>query len=79
MLLNDIHELRVELLGENMTFLTDAGVLVKEKWLTLESALLKCLEVNEGETVLDVGWWLWAIGFVVGQGLWSSGDHGRHQ
>ncbi len=31
---HDIHELRVELLGENMTFLTDAGVLAR-KWLTL--------------------------------------------
>ncbi len=27
---HDIHELRVELLGENMTFLTDAGVFSKK-------------------------------------------------
>ena len=32
---HDIHELRVELLGQKMTFLTDAGVLAR-KWLTLE-------------------------------------------
>ena len=32
---HDIHELRVDLLGEKMTFLTDAGVFSK-KWLTLE-------------------------------------------
>lgn len=27
---HDIHELRVELLGEKMTFLTDAGVLARK-------------------------------------------------
>ena len=27
---HDVHELRVELLGQNMTFLTDAGVFSKK-------------------------------------------------
>ena len=52
---HDIHELRVELLGEKMTFLTDAGVFSKKMVDFGSQLLLKCLEVDEGETVLDVG------------------------
>ena len=52
---HDIHELRVDLLGEKMTFLTDAGVFSKKMVDFGSQLLLKCLEVNEGETVLDVG------------------------
>lgn len=52
---HDIHELRVELLGEKMTFLTDAGVFSKKMVDFGSQLLLKCLEINEGETVLDVG------------------------
>ena len=52
---HDIHELRVDLLGEKMTFLTDAGVFSKKMVDLGSQLLLKCLEVNQGETVLDVG------------------------
>lgn len=52
---HDIHELRVDLLGEKMTFLTDAGVFSKKIVDFGSQLLLKCLEVNQGETVLDVG------------------------
>ena len=52
---HDIHELRVDLLGEKMTFLTDAGVFSKKMVDFGSQLLLKYLEVNEGETVLDVG------------------------
>ena len=52
---HDIHELSVELLGEKMTFLTDAGVFSKKMIDFGSQLLLKCLEVNQGETVLDVG------------------------
>ena len=52
---HDIHELRVKLLGEEMTFLTDAGVFSKKMVDFGSQLLLKCLEVNQGETVLDVG------------------------
>ena len=52
---HDIHELRVELLGEKMTFLTDAGVFSKKMIDFGSQLLLKCFEVNQGETVLDVG------------------------
>ena len=52
---HDIHELRVDLLGEKMTFLTDAGVFSKKMVDFGSQLLLKCLEVDQGETVLDVG------------------------
>ena len=52
---HDIHELRVDLWGEKMTFLTDAGVFSKKMVDFGSQLLLKCLEVDEGETVLDVG------------------------
>ena len=52
---HDIHELRVELLGENMTFMTDAGVFSKKMIDFGSQLLLRSLEVNRGETVLDVG------------------------
>ena len=52
---HDIHELRVDLLGEKMTFLTDAGVFSKKMVDFGSQLLLKYLEVNQGETVLDVG------------------------
>ena len=52
---HDIHELRVDLLGEKMTFLTDAGVFSKKMVDFGSQLLLKCLEVNQEETVLDVG------------------------
>ena len=52
---HDIHELRVDLLGEKMTFLTDAGVFSKKMVDFGSQLLLKCLEVNQGETILDVG------------------------
>ena len=38
-----------------MTFLTDAGVFSKKMIDFGSQLLLKCLEVNQGETVLDVG------------------------
>lgn len=52
---HDIYELRVELLGHKMTFLTDAGVFSKKMVDFGSQLLLKCIEVNQGETVLDVG------------------------
>ena len=52
---HDIHELRVELLGQKMAFLTDAGVFSKKMIDFGSQLLLKCLEVEKGERVLDVG------------------------
>ena len=62
---HDIHELRVELLGQKMTFLTDAGVFSKKMIDFGSQFLLKCLEVNQGETVLDVGCGLRTFGLVL--------------
>ncbi|CYK89467.1 16S RNA G1207 methylase RsmC [Streptococcus pneumoniae] len=45
---HDIHELRVDLLGEKMTFLTDAGVFSKKMVDFGSQLLLKCLDVNQG-------------------------------
>ena len=52
---HDIHELRVELLGHKLTFLTDAGVFSKKMIDFGSQLLLKCLELEKGERVLDVG------------------------
>ena len=52
---HDIHELNVQLLGQNMTFLTDAGVFSKKMIDYGSQALLKCLHFHKEESVLDVG------------------------
>lgn len=52
---HDIHELRVELLGHKMTFLTDAGVFSKKMIDFGSQVLLKNVAVKEGESLLDVG------------------------
>ena len=52
---HDIHDLRVELLGHKLTFLTDAGVFSKKMIDFGSQLLLKCLELEKGERVLDVG------------------------
>lgn len=52
---HDIHDLRVELLGHKLTFLTDAGVFSKKMIDFGSQLILKCLEVEKGERVLDVG------------------------
>ena len=52
---HDIHDLRVELLGHKLTFLTDAGVFSKKMIDFGSQLLLKCLEVEKDERVLDVG------------------------
>ena len=52
---HDIHKLKVQLLGQNMTFLTDAGVFSKKMIDYGSQALLKCLDFHKQESVLDVG------------------------
>jgi len=52
---HDVHELRVELLGQKMTFLTDAGVFSKKMIDYGSQVLLSTLDFQEGESVLDVG------------------------
>ena len=52
---HDVQELKVELLGEKMTFLTDAGVFSKKMIDFGSQLLLRCLDVEQGEKILDVG------------------------
>ena len=52
---HDIHELNVQLLGQNMTFLTDAGVFSKKMIDYGSQTLLKYLDFHKQESVLDVG------------------------
>ena len=52
---HDIHELNVQLLGQNMTFLTDAGVFSNKMIYYGSQTLLKCLDFHKQESVLDVG------------------------
>ena len=52
---HDIHELKVELLGQQMTFLTDAGVFSKKMIDYGSRVLLSALEFNKKEMLLDVG------------------------
>ena len=52
---HDIHKLKIQLLGQNMTFLTDAGVFSKKMIDYGSQTLLKCLDFHEHESILDVG------------------------
>ena len=52
---HDIHKLKVQLLGQNVTFLTDAGVFSKKMIDYGSQALLKCIDFHKQESVLDVG------------------------
>lgn len=52
---HDIHELNVELLGQRLTFLTDAGVFSKKMIDYGSRVLLSVLDFEAGERVLDVG------------------------
>ncbi|MBP2623114.1 class I SAM-dependent methyltransferase [Streptococcus oricebi] len=52
---HDIHQLRVQLLGQELTFLTDAGVFSKRMIDYGSQVLLSCLDFKEGESLLDVG------------------------
>ena len=52
---HDIHELKVKLLGQKMTFLTDEGVFSKKMIDYGSQTLLKCLDFHKQESVLDVG------------------------
>ena len=52
---HDIHELNVELLGQRLTFLTDAGVFSKKMIDYGSRVLLSALDFEAGSRVLDVG------------------------
>ncbi|MGT2929735.1 class I SAM-dependent methyltransferase [Streptococcus dentasini] len=52
---HDIHDLRVQLLGEDLHFYTDAGVFAKKMVDYGSQLLLNQLNFEAGKTVLDVG------------------------
>lgn len=62
---HDIHELHVELLGEKMTFFTDAGVFSKKMIDYGSQVLLKNVSVEKGESLLDVGCGYGALGLTL--------------
>lgn len=52
---HDIHDLRVNLLGQPFQFYTDAGVFSKKMIDFGSQVLLNSLELDAGKTLLDVG------------------------
>ncbi|AND79385.1 class I SAM-dependent methyltransferase [Streptococcus pantholopis] len=52
---HDIHELKVELLGEAFDFLSDAGVFSKKRIDYGSQVLLNALTLKSGKTLLDIG------------------------
>lgn len=52
---HDLHELRVTLLGESFSFMTDSGVFSKKMIDYGSQVLLNCLAFGSGESLLDVG------------------------
>lgn len=52
---HDIHELKVTLLGQSFTFLTDSGVFSKKMVDYGSQVLLSTLDFEKGKTLLDLG------------------------
>ena len=52
---HDIHDLKVNLLGESFQFYTDAGVFSKKMIDFGSQVLLNSLDLEDGKTLLDVG------------------------
>lgn len=52
---HDLHELRVTLLGEAFSFMTDSGVFSKKMIDFGSQVLLNCLVFEKGDRLLDVG------------------------
>ena len=52
---HDIHKLQLNLLGQPMTFLTDAGVFSKKMIDYGSQVLLSTIDFSKGDTILDLG------------------------
>ena len=52
---HDIHELKITLLGQSFTFLTDSGVFSKKMVDYGSQVLLNTLDFEKGKTLLDLG------------------------
>lgn len=64
---HDLHELRVTLLGQEMFFLTDAGVFSKKMVDYGSQVLLNTVELDEGKRLLDVGCGYGPLGLTLGR------------
>lgn len=62
---HDLHEVRVQLLGQKMTFITDAGVFSKKMVDYGSQVLLSALDFQAGERLLDVGCGYGALGLTL--------------
>ena len=66
---HDIHDLKVNLLGESFQFYTDAGVFSKKMIDFGSQVLLNALDLEAGKTVLDVGYGPLGISLAKVQGV----------
>ncbi|MBF0818831.1 class I SAM-dependent methyltransferase [Streptococcus acidominimus] len=64
---HDLHELRVTLLGQEMFFLTDAGVFSKKMVDYGSQVLLNTVDLDEGKRLLDVGCGYGPLGLTLGK------------
>ncbi|MGT2799247.1 class I SAM-dependent methyltransferase [Streptococcus marmotae] len=64
---HDLHELRVTLLGEEMVFLTDAGVFSKKMVDYGSQVLLNTVELEKEKRLLDVGCGYGPLGLTLGK------------
>ncbi|MTB63984.1 methyltransferase [Streptococcus sp. zg-86] len=64
---HDLHELRVTLLGEEMFFLTDAGVFSKKMVDYGSQVLLNTVELEKDKRLLDVGCGYGPLGLTLGK------------
>lgn len=64
---HDVKELRVRLLGEEMCFMTDAGVFSKKMVDYGSQVLLNTLDLDSGKRLLDVGCGYGPLGLTLGK------------
>ncbi len=64
---HDFHELRVTLLGQEMFFMTDAGVFSKKMVDYGSQVLLNTVDVDKGKRLLDVGCGYGPLGLTLGK------------
>lgn len=64
---HDLHELHVTLLGQEMFFLTDAGVFSKKMVDYGSQVLLNTVDLDEGKRLLDVGCGYGPLGLTLGK------------
>ncbi|MFR2572885.1 MAG: methyltransferase [Streptococcus salivarius] len=65
---HDIHDLKVNLLGESFQFYTDAGVFSKKMIDFGSQVLLSALDLEAGKHTFRCGLWLWSSRYQFGQG-----------